>query len=749
MNIGKQFATIIAATTFGMPNLALASTTDPGRNPDTTAAGSTITAAAPETDSEKTDATTTSPNVPAPQDTATIGAVIVTAHKQKQNLQETPAAITAISGAALEAEGVGDIRAVEEFVPSVRFQQEGASTEIYIRGVGSTLDFPQIDPPTSLNFNGIYIPREGTSVGLYDVDQIEVLPGPQGTLYGRSTLGGAVNVNFRRPTQERETSALVEAGNYDLLHTDLVQNVPVGRTLAFRGAIDYTSRNGYMTSGADSAKDFGGRLSLLYTPSSALTAYLWGATANLGGSPPNLVPKGVNPANGALSPNQFLNNNPWDDQFPASYASKLPMGQPQAEHWGYNNKMVGAQVDYKFGGNLTLTYIPSYLTLLSSPDYWLGAFPANKTDRYEQTTHELRLAGAGSRLNWLAGLYAYRLVSHGTFVFDGFSLATGVPVNIVDHNRIQGTAAFGQGTASISDHFRVTAGGRFSIDDRDGAGRYANGAELSPYTYGHNFNHFDFKLGEDYDVAPHVMLYTSVQTGYQPGTFNAYASTPQSSNAVDSSSMTAYTTGVKSRLLDDRLQLNDELFYYDYRDLFASAYDTVTQRTQTFNAQKVEIYGNQIDVVYKPTADDQFNISNGYLHARNKDFELPDGTANYDGYQLQYAPDWTISAGYFHDFQLGHGYLRAQASTRYESPFYADFNHTPGGRQRPYTKSDASLTYNVASGRWSIGAWVKNIENVAVIAATAGGSNLPFNPDGATAFLEAPRTFGLRFTLYD
>ena len=123
---------------------------------------------------------------------------------------------------------------------------------------------------------------------------------------------------------------------------------------------------------------------------------------------------------------------------------------------------------------------------------------------------------------------------------------------------------------------------------------------------------------------------------------------------------------------------------------------------------------------------------------------MPDGTANYDGYQLQYAPDWTVNAGYTHDVRWSKGYLRAKAGSRYEDSFYADFGHTPGGRQQPTIKTDASLTYYPAVGGWSAGVWIKNIENVAVIAATAGGSNIPVLAAGATAFLEPPRTYGLR-----
>jgi len=105
-----------------------------------------------------------------------------------------------------------------------------------------------------------------------------------------------------------------------------------------------------------------------------------------------------------------------------------------------------------------------------------------------------------------------------------------------------------------------------------------------------------------------------------------------------------------------------------------------------------------------------------------------------------------VTAGYAHDFHFEGGYLRASASSRYEDSFYADFAHTPGGRQQPYHKSDASLTYYSERGAWSLGVWVKNIENVAVIAATAGGSTIPPLATGATPNLELPRTYGMRAT---
>ena len=169
--------------------------------------------------------------------------------------------------------------------------------------------------------------------------------------------------------------------------------------------------------------------------------------------------------------------------------------------------------------------------------------------------------------------------------------------------------------------------------------------------------------------------------------------------------------------------------------------------TQTFNVEQTEVQGVQFELALAPSARSALSLSGAWIDAEYTDFDLPDGTASYDGFRAQYAPEWSLVARYHHDFDVAGGRLRAALSTRYESSFWADFSHTPGGRQQAARKSNAQLTWYPAGEGWSVGLWVRNIENEAVIAATAGGSNLPPNPDGATASLEAPRTWGARFTL--
>jgi iron complex outermembrane receptor protein len=662
---------------------------------------------------------------------AALEEVTITAQKLAENQQSAAAAVTALPGDLLVALGVLDLRGAQNFVPSVRFQAENASTEIYVRGVGSTLDLPNIDPPTSFHFNGVYIPREGTSVGFFDIAQLEILPGPQGTLYGRSSLGGAVHVTFKRPTRGTETSGVLEVGNHSLLHGTLVQNLPLGEATAVRAAVDYVSRDGFLATGADGADDVSLRLSALHAPAEAFELYGWASYATRDGASPNLVRKGYNGGTFDGDPDAFDTADPWDD--------RISPGAPDAGDQDYENFVIGAELTVPLR-DLTLTYIPAYFHLDWQNDYWLEDIPALLSANYDQITNELRLANApGGTWQWLAGLYHYRMTNAGDFIVGGF------PLTSISRNRLQGWAAFGEATRSLSPRTRVTLGGRASFDRREGEGTTPFGQRFDA---DEDYDRVDWKVGLEYDARDASMLYATVQTGYQPGTYNPFPATPAQSNLVQPAKLTAYTVGAKNRLLDDRLQANVEAFYYDYDDLFVQSFNLNTALLTTFNAEKVEIYGSQLDLLFQPVVQGRLNLSVGYLRARFDEFVVPPqidiGTPvrDFAGYQLQYSPEWTVSLGYQHDFSLGAGYLRARADTRYEASFWGTFTHARATGQPAYFKSDASLTYFAADDRWSAGLWIRNIENEAVLAATTTGQFGPY----ANAFLEPPRTYGARFT---
>jgi iron complex outermembrane receptor protein len=210
---------------------------------------------------------------------------------------------------------------------------------------------------------------------------------------------------------------------------------------------------------------------------------------------------------------------------------------------------------------------------------------------------------------------------------------------------------------------------------------------------------------------------------------------------VRSSELLAYTAGYKTRLFGDTLQVNTELFYYDYSDLAIQSYDIAAPFNPVFNAEKVEVYGTQIDAVCAVASHARINLNIGYTRARNEEFITPAGD-DYSGLQPPYAPDWTVLAGYEQGFSAGSGALVARVDGRWESSWFADYVHNPGVKQASSWKADASLTYE-SRGTWTVGAWIKNISDEPVIAATAAAGI----PGPATAYLERPRTYGVRATL--
>ena len=444
--------------------------------------------------------------------------------------------------------------------------------------------------------------------------------------------------------------------------------------------------------GADSQEDYAGRLSALYAPTDDLDVYVWLHGAKKDGKSPNLVRRGFNDGTFDGNPNAFNTSDPWDD--------RIDPGAPTASPQDFENMVLGAQVDWDLG-DARLTYIPGYFYLDWAADYWLENIPALLTAHYNQVTNELRLASdTDSKLQWLGGLYAYQVTNSGDFIVGGF------PLSQISRNRLEGYAAFGEATYSLTDAVRVTAGGRFSWDQREGEGQTAFGV---PFSADEDYDNVDWKLGVEMDLGADAMVYATIQTGYQPGTYNAFPATPEQSNLVQSATMTAYTTGIKSRFLDDRLQVNNELFYYDYEDLLVQSFNLNTALLTTFNAAQTTIWGNQLDVLFAPTGRDRLNLSVGYLNAEYDDFIVPDevnmGIPNRDfgGYPLQNAPEWTVSAGYQHEFPVGPGRLLARLETRYEDSFWGTFAQFRGTEQQDYFKTDASVTYYAPDDRWSLG----------------------------------------------
>lgn len=669
----------------------------------------------------------------AQQNGANLQTVVVTAQKRTQNLQKTAATVTAISATQLVEQGINDTRALQNVVPSLVTDKAGDDVQFFLRGIGQTSEAVGDDAGVALNVNGIYTPREASAGSFYDMADVEVLYGPQGTLYGRNSAGGTVNVNTKQPTDKFELDGLEEVGNYGMIHTSEALNIPITDDLKVRAAIDYNRHNGYLSDGLESQNALGGRGTVLYTPTSYLSILMIGSfyhNTGLGTAVQNIPPPDT--------------SNPW------YYPQRTAVGD-----FNNNNKIVtgSANVTLHLPAGLALTYIPGYIYNNGDvAETGTNPFLSYKHSSNKEISQELRLAQSNQRLQWTIGLYDLR----NTLFADNLFTTPIVDPHVLSYtgpldSTTKSYAAFGEATYSVLPTFRVTGGLRYSSDVRAGHGilsTIAGGADHSTYFSATEPVHkIDYKIGVEYDIAPQSMVYANVRTGFIDGGFNTITSTLQF-NTFKPETVIAYTGGIKNRFLDNQLEVNDEIFYYDYKNYQVTSVDNANGTNIFYNTQKATIYGNDLQLRYLLTPSDQFNIGLSYLSAVATTLLLPPATVggpeiNYSAYTLPDSPAWSATLGYQHTWLFNSGAtLQGFVSSRLQTSSWGEYNHAYGTDAPGFTTTDATLTYAPPTQNWTVGAWVRNIENTAYYQAiTAGGV-----PGPAGGFISPPRTFGLRFT---
>jgi iron complex outermembrane receptor protein len=664
------------------------------------------------------------------------GDIIVTATKRSQSLQKAPAAITAVAGDALAARGITDLSAASALIPSARFNIDANAVQISIRGVGSAIDKAHVPESVAMQLNGVYVPRLAARGAFLDLDRIEVLPGPQGTLYGRSAIGGVVNLNTKRPTFETEGDVTAEGGNYGTAHVTGVLNVPLSDITAIRAAADYNHHDAYNNNGTDDLDALATRLSLLTKPSEDLTVFLWGgySHATYLQSPTFYLPLIDNPRDNVTV------TDPLQAFFypPDGYSNSNPRTSGDIYQ-------VGGQIDLGIGA-VTLTYIPGYTHYKSTVFGTIAGFPLQWRGSGNMFSNELRLSNSGSgKLNWLVGLYQFHTRDRHEVLF-GVPPGTSSPLLNGENapSRQNTYAGFGQATFSVADDIRLTAGGRYSwqnLKTVNGASLHGEFPDFTPiavtFAYNESWKRFDWKIGAEADIGPRSMIYANVQTGFNPGTVRV--DYPAQGMKIQPQKMLGFTAGSKNQLFSNRLQANVELFYYRYSDQIIQAQELNT--SIIVNAPRSRMYGVQFDGAYFIAADTTVRVNVGYLNAKITTFS--NASVNLAGYDLPFAPKWTASTTLEHSFLFSSGgKITFSGNMTYNSGYWLSFEHPADLYQKSFTKTDASLTYHFPNGQWDIGAWIRNIENENVIAAAATTGAPP--PNSGAAFLEAPRTFGVR-----
>lgn len=688
--------------------------------------------------------------------------IVVTAEKRAADVQDVAIAINVVTGDELASRGVSDLQGLTAIAPDLNAVANTIFTQFTIRGVGSQ-DIGELgDSAVTLGVDGEYITRPvALNATMFDIERIEVLRGPQGTLYGRNATAGALNIIANKPVNEFDASVSLGVGDYSAIRTEGMINVPLTDTLAIRAAMMTTQHDGYRDAGpagdVDDQDVKAARLGLRYAPNDVFSWYVAGEYSQLDQTAPSQY--GVNI--GATAPTGF---SPTDVVIPLPDDFDLAVpGSLETEQYA-----VRTQLDVDLG-LATISYIGGYRDADVDGYQPLNGFVPEifSFDNHfeiQNQSHELRIHGDTGRLFWQTGLYYGKEeqdVARGLLLPALRGNFGGSPPYLNFFLRdIESTteAAFAQASLSVTDTVRLTAGVRYTQDEKTRrasdaapfAFRYPNPPTsftqpgVNPLVNVPNAGEWSETTwlgGIDWQVADDNLLYAKVSTGYKAGGFDNVGQ-------YDPEKLTAYELGSKNRFLGGTLQLNAAAFYYDYTDQQTTVFVSTAVGNQVLNAGESEVSGVEVDVEWLATDADRIKLTANYLDAEFKD--LPTNAnrvgagaipVNLAGNEPVQSPEWTVVLGYAHTWKFDAGLLTADLRSQYKSDYYLQPFNWRADEQEAHTISDASLTFAAPDGRWDVSAYVHNIEDEGVLtfAAFSGGTiniyNFIFGP---------PRTYGLQ-----
>jgi iron complex outermembrane receptor protein len=696
-----------------------------------------------------------------------IAEVVVTAQKIAQPAIKTPVALSVLGGDDLRDAGITDARALGEAVPNVQLGQSSGKLQIAIRGVASFDTTEKGDPSAAFNIDGAYISRPEAQAGaFFDLDRIEVLRGPQGTLYGRNATAGAINVITAKPGKRLEGKVGVEVGNHGAKRVDGMLNIPVNEVLALRAAVTANRRDTYLNPGPntgtplESRDNKAGRIHALATFSKDTSLLLTAETTRTGGIGSTPVPisnffDGTPIDRLPFSPAGTGNNikDPvYVDRGADAQQTVTQRLRPGAAN--RDNQADALRGEFKTAlGGVGLTYQLAHLKTdideVSNGTYFGFPFNSDRAGGAGSTSHELRFNSlAAGPLRWVAGLYAFHegldnAANFRTYITlpNGASTVALVPYLQRVDNRSK--AAFGQATWSVRDDTRVILGLRHTRDEKSGSDPLAGtpapaGATRSAAAYATavSFSDTNWKLGVDHDLSRNVMLYASAATGYKAGGFNDQVS----AGAYEPEHLKAYEAGLKGRFLENMLQVTASVFHYDYRDQQLSAVvcptaDPSSCGTRTTNAATSKVDGAELEATMRVGENGTLRGNLAWTRAAFKSYK-PNATADWSGQLLDRAPERGAGLGYTHVFPLGGaGELSATVSTRYTGAYLiSDPSSAVRYRQPSFHKSDLVVGYTTSDGKLSLQAFAKNLEDEITLESRVPGA----------FFIGDPRTFGLR-----
>jgi len=678
--------------------------------------------------------------------------VVVTAQRTLSTASRTPVAMSVLKGEQLRELGADNPASLGARLPNVHLDQAFSGLRVTIRGISNNDTTDKGDPSAAFMQDGAYIARPaGQAANFLDVDRIEVLRGPQGTLYGRNTTAGLVNVISNAPTARLEGRVAFEAGTYGNRKLEGVVNVPVNDVLALRAAVSTRKQDPFLRNGQGTRlkpgmdrDDRDARLSAklaLGRDAALLLRYDHSEATN---NNDRIVPDS-NFYSGVAAGAPTWRNAPTDERLTMGFrpVNIAPVQGMQ------DRRSRGLLADLSWNlGPATLYYLGSRRELDQQMvnNYYYRISPAialgvinTYAGANTQDSHELRLATKGNGpLSAQGGLYYFSEESDTRYTFQGLR-PVGLPpyysFPLVTEGRSK--AVFGQLTWRAGESLRLTAGARRTLDHkwRVGSTDFQQGPSFNPATDRRLLNAADlstsrttWRLGAEFDLAPTTLAYLSLATGYKAGAFNdgcvagtsalgipcpaAAAVTPEFLY-YQPEELRAWEAGLKSRLMQGRLTVNASAFHYDYTNLQLTGNAIVAgaPRLLTRNAGAARSRGIELDGELRVGSGGRLNYGLTLLDARYVTY-MATPAVSWAGRKLDRAPSHVFTLGYQQRIAFAGGQLTGGVFARASGEYVLAVPSQPLTYRVPsHTSTDATLSWAPAGSNWSVLARVRNIEN--------------------------------------
>lgn len=676
--------------------------------------------------------------------------ILVTAQKRSENLQDVPIAISAVTSEALDKAAIREAGDLTVSVPGLSATRVTQSTIFYLRGVGTAQGGAGIDSTIATFVDGVYLPSMASStLSLNNIARVEVLKGPQGTLYGRNATGGAINIVTRDPGQERVLEASIGYGNKETVDTNVYTAMPLTSTMAIDFAASYHNQGeGFGTNlrtGTDinKSKDYTLRSKLVWTPSDVDKITLSGDYSRSEGS------TGIS---FRPTPESTLLNG--QIGYTGGYYDTNLNGDPY-----YYAKQMGGMFRYdRELGDFSLTSISAYryqksfqsIDVDGSPlNFFLGLLTADD----KQFTQEVQLNYVADRFKFiLGGFYLSGSNRYKPFLLDGLAADPFEQIAINSRQRTESLAVFAQGTYEIFPDTNLTLGARYTRDvrrlDATQFGIVGNSAtQLGPeITDRAVFKKPTWRIALDHNFSPDLMAYASYSRGFKSGVYNLSA---PADPVVKPETLDAYELGFKSSLFDRHLRFNAAVFYYDYKNIQLNLVRDTS--SLLLNAASSKIYG--LDVDFEAAVTDNLSFQGGMqlIHARYRDFpSAPFTTPNPNppfgnntvgddasGNRMVVTPDASINFAANYSVPVGSGAVDANVATSYNSGYY----WAPDNRikQPRFLLVNARLGWTTEDEHFNVHLWARNLTDKKYLL------TYQENTTGDIATPALGRTFGVSF----